>query len=191
MEFIIEKIGMSRTVGTESTAVTLCKVLDQKVCEVKDGVAIVAYAYGKKSNKAIQGQNKKYNLSKEFNRFVTLEVANTEAGDLDTSVLADAKVVKLTLSSKGRGFSGVIKRWNFAGGPGSHGSRFHRTGGSIGNAEFPGRVMKNKKMPGQYGNKQITVKNKVISFDPETNIVVLQGSVPGSNGSLGKLRIAK
>ncbi|CAA6802686.1 MAG: LSU ribosomal protein L3p (L3e) [uncultured Campylobacterales bacterium] len=191
MEFIIEKIGMSRTVTTNSSAVTLCKVLDQKVCEVNENVATVAYTFGKTTNKAIQGQQKKYNLSKEFNRFVTLDVANTEAGDIDTSALVEGVKVKLSLESKGRGFSGVIKRWNFAGGPGSHGSRFHRTTGSIGNAEFPGRVMKNKKMPGQYGNKKITVKNEILSFDAQTGIVVLKGSIPGSNGSLGKLRISK
>ena len=116
MEFIVQKIGMSRTVSVPSTAVTLLKVLDTKVCQVTDGVALVSYSNGKKFNKAIEGQQKKYNLSKEFNRFATITVANSEAGDLDVSGLGEAKVVKTTFLTKGRGFSGVVKRWNFAGG---------------------------------------------------------------------------
>jgi large subunit ribosomal protein L3 len=192
MEFIVEKIGMSRTVTVPATPVTLLKVLDTKVCEVlENGKAIVAYSDGKKFNKAVEGQQKKYNLSKEFNRFATIPVANTEAGDLDVSVLGEAAVVKSSFTSKGRGFSGVMKRWNFAGGPASHGSRFHRRVGSIGMCEWPGRVQPGQKMPGQYGNATATVKNDVISFDAESGILVVKGSVSGPNGALGRVRIAK
>ena len=192
MEFIVEKIGMSRTVGVPSVPVTLLKVVPAKVCEIKeDNKALVAYPYGKKFNKPIEGMQKKYGLSKEFNRFVELEVANKEAGDLDLSPLSEAKKVKLTFKSKGRGFAGVVKRHGFAGGPGAHGSRFHRAPGSIGNCEFPGRVMPGRKMPGHYGNKNVTVNAEVIEFDPEMGVLVIKGSVPGSNGSLGKVRIVK
>jgi len=192
MEFIVEKIGMSRTVSVPSTPVTLLKVKEAKVVEVKDnGKALVAYSDGKKFNKAIEGMQKKYNLSKEFNRFAELKVANTEAGDLDVSALEAGKTIKVTFKSKGRGFSGVIKRHGFAGGPGSHGSRFHRAPGSIGNCEWPGRVQPGQKMPGHYGNETKTVKNEILSFDPETGIIVVKGSVPGANGALGRVRIAK
>ena len=191
MEFIVEKIGMSRTVTVPSTAVTLVKLVDAKVCEVKDGKAIVAYADGKKTNRSIEGQQKKYSLSSEYNRFVTLSVANEEAGDIDRSALADAKVVKTTFFTKGRGFSGVMKRWNFGGGPGSHGHRFHRTGGSIGNAEWPGRVMKGKKMSGHYGDEKVTVKNEIVSFDAENGVIALKGAVPGANGTLGRIKVVK
>ncbi|EQB39220.1 50S ribosomal protein L3 [Sulfurimonas hongkongensis] len=196
MEYIVEKVGMSRTITVPSKPVTLLRVLDSKVCEVnaKDGnvaTAIVAYNSGKKMNKAIEGQQKKYNLSSEFNRFVTLEVANTEAGELDLTPLAEAKVLKSTFTTKGRGFSGAMKRWNFSGGPASHGHRFGRRTGSIGNAEWPGRVMKGKKMPGQYGNTQNSVKNEIISYDAENNIIAVIGSVPGANGSLGRVKVAK
>lgn len=191
MEYIVEKIGMSRTVGVSSIPVTLLRVLDTKVCEVKDGVALVAYSQGKKLNKAIEGQQKKYNLSKEFNRFATIEVSNTEAGDLNVDPLNEAKVLKSRFLTKGRGFTGVVKRWNFAGGPGAHGHRFHRTGGSIGNREWPGKVQKGRKMSGQYGNEQVCVKNDVVSFDKESGILVVKGSVSGANGKLGKVRIAK
>jgi len=191
MEYIVEKIGMSRTITVPSTSVTLLKLKEVKVCEVKDGVAIVSYNDGKKANKAVEGQQKKYALSAEFNRFATMKVANTEAGDLDLSPLAEAKIVKASFNTKGRGFTGVVKRWNFGGGPGAHGHRFHREGGSIGNAEWPGRVMKGKKMSGQYGNEQVTVKNEIVSFDAENGVIVLKGSIPGANGSLGRIKVVK
>ncbi len=191
MEYIVEKIGMSRTVGTTSTPVTLLKLIDTKVCEVNDGKAIVAYSFGKSTNKCVAGQQKKYNLSKEFNKFATLVVSNTEAGDIDTAPLSEAKVLKVSFNSKGRGFSGVMKRHGFAGGPASHGSRFHRRPGSIGNREWPGRVQKGRKMAGHYGNEKITVKNEVMSFDAESGILVLKGSVAGFNGAMGKIRIVK
>jgi large subunit ribosomal protein L3 len=192
VEFIVEKIGMSRTVSVPAVPVTLLKVVDTKVCEVSEnGTAIVAYSNGKKFNKAIEGQQKKYNLSKEFNRFATISVANAEAGDLDVAGLGEAVKVKSTFNSKGRGFAGVMKRWNFGGGPGSHGSRFHRAPGSIGNCEWPGRVQPGQKMPGQYGNTKVSVKNDIISFDAESGILVVKGSVSGPNGALGKVRIAK
>ncbi|WP_187647515.1 50S ribosomal protein L3 [Nitrosophilus labii] len=192
MEFIVEKIGMSRTISVPSVPVTLLKVKDAKVCEIlEDGKAIVAYSQGKKRNKAIEGQQKKYGLPGEFNRFVTLKVANKEAGDIDISVLENAKKIKSSFTSKGRGFAGVMKRWNFGGGPRSHGSRFHRRTGSIGNCEWPGRVQPGQKMPGHYGNEKITVQNEIVSFDPENKILVIKGSVPGPNGALGRIRIVK
>jgi len=191
MEYIVEKVGMSRTISVPSIPVTLLKVVDAKVCEVNENGALVAYPYGKKMNKAIEGQQKKYSLSKEFNRFMMLKLEGVEVGDLDKAPLSDAKIVKTTFNSKGRGFSGVMKRHNFAGGPGSHGSRFHRRVGSIGMCEWPGRVQPGQKMPGHYGNAKNTVKNEVVSFDAETGILVVKGSIPGANGSLGKVRIVK
>jgi len=191
MEFIVEKIGMSRTVGVPSIPVTLLKIIPAKVCEIKEDKALVAYPYGKKLNKPIEGMQKKYGLSKEFNRFVELKVANKEPGDLSVDPLKEAKKVKITFKSKGRGFQGVVKRYGFGGGPGAHGSRFHRAPGSIGNCEFPGRVMPGKKMPGHYGNKNVTVNAEVVEFDENMGVLVIKGSVPGANGSLGKVRIVK
>ena len=193
MEFIIEKIGMSRTIDVPSVPVTLLKVVEAKVCEVReDGKALVAYNSSKKLNRSIEGQQTKYGVSKEFNKFMTIEVAEgTEAGDLNLAVLAEAAVVKTSLNTKGRGFQGGMKRHGFSGGPGAHGHRFGRRIGSIGNAEWPGRVQKGKKMPGQYGNTKITVKNDVVSFDAENGILVLKGSIPGHNGARGLVRIVK
>ena len=191
MEYIVEKIGMSRTITVPSVPVTLLKLKEVKVCEVNDGVAIVSYNDGKKTNKAVEGKQKKYSLSAEFNRFATITVANTEAGDLDLAPLAEAKVVKSSFTTKGRGFTGVMKRWNFGGGPGSHGHRFHRTGGSIGNAEWPGRVQKGRKMAGHHGNTLNTVKNEIVSYDAENGVIVVKGAVAGPNGALGRLKVVK
>lgn len=192
MEFVVEKIGMSRTVGAKSEAVTLLKILDTKVCELLDnGKAIVAYKRGKAINKPLEGQQKKYNITKEFNNFATLSVANKEVGNLDLSVLESVKRVKVSLKTKGRGFSGVVKRWNFQGGPAAHGSRFHRAPGSIGNREWPGRVQKGKKMSGHYGNELVTTQNAVLSFDKENAVLVLKGSVPGYNGIFGRIKVVK
>jgi len=193
MEFIVEKIGMSRTIDVPSVPVTLLKVVETKVCEVReDGKALVAYNFSKNLNKSIEGQQAKFGLPGEFNKFMTIEVAEgTEAGDLDPAPLADAARVRTSLNTKGRGFSGGMKRHNFGGGPGSHGHRFGRRIGSIGNAEWPGRVQKGRKMPGQYGNTKVSVKNDVVSFDAENGILVLKGSIPGHNGARGLVRIVK
>lgn len=192
MEYIVEKIGMSRTIGTVSTPVTLLKIINAKVCEVgENGKAIVAYAKGKAKNKAILGQQKKYNLSGEFNKFATLEVSNSEVGDQDVSALNEAKTLKVSFNTKGKGYQGVMKRHGFAGGPKSHGSRFHRRHGSIGNCEWPGRVQPGMKMAGQTGNHKVTVKNEVVKFDADNGVLVLKGSTPGFNGAMGKVRIVK
>lgn len=191
MEYIVEKIGMSRTINTPSIPVTLLKLVQTKVCEVENGKALVAYVKGKTNNKCIAGQQKKYNLSAEFNRFASLEVANTQAGDIDLNPLKEASILKVSFNSKGRGYSGVVKRHGFAGGPASHGSRFHRRHGSIGNREWPGRVQPGMKMAGHYGNVKVTVKNEIVSFDEENGILAVKGAVPGHNGAMGKIRIAK
>lgn len=192
MEFLVEKIGMSRTLGEVSNAVTLLKVLPAKVVKVNaEGKSLVAYSRGKAMNKAIEGQQKAYGLSKEFNKFASLVVDNKDIGDQETTSLEAAIELKATFKTKGRGFSGVIKRWNFAGGPGAHGSRFHRRTGSIGNREWPGRVQKGKKMAGQYGNETVTVKCQVLSFDKNAGVLVVKGSIPGANGGFGKVKVVK
>ena len=193
MEFIVEKIGMSRTVDVPSVPVTLLKVVETKVCEVReDGKALVAYHSSKKINKSIEGQQSKFGIAKAFNKFMTIEVAEgTEAGDLNPAALAEAVIVKSSFNTKGRGFQGGVKRHGFSGGPASHGHRFGRRIGSIGNAEWPGRVQKGKKMPGQYGNTKVTAKNEVISFDADNGILILKGAVPGHRGARGMVRIVK
>ncbi|MFQ5900736.1 MAG: 50S ribosomal protein L3, partial [Thermodesulfobacteriota bacterium] len=91
--------------------------------------------------------------------------------------------------TKGRGFSGVIKRWGFGGGPGGHGSKFHRAPGSMGASADPARVFKGKKLPGRMGGKRITVQNlMVVDVRPDDNIVMVKGAIPGSINSVIEIR---
>lgn len=102
--------------------------------------------------------------------------------------LAKGDVVKLTSKSKGKGFAGVMKRWNFAGGPAAHGSKFHRRPGSSGNRTWPGRVMPGKKFPGHLGNELVTVKSvEIVDVIPGENVLMVKGPVPGARNTLVKL----
>ena len=104
----------------------------------------------------------------------------------------DIEMVDVISTTKGKGFQGVVKRWNFAGGPASHGSMFHRRGGSYGLCQWPGRVFKNKKMPGHTGTAKRTTQNlKLVKILPEKNILLIKGSVPGSKGTILTIRTAK
>jgi large subunit ribosomal protein L3 len=108
-----------------------------------------------------------------------------EAGStLSVDIFDGEEKVDVIGTTKGRGFQGVVKRWNFAGGPASHGSMFHRRGGSYGMCQWPGKVIKGKKMPGHFGTDRRTVQNlKVVKILPEKNLILVKGSVPGATGS--------
>jgi len=104
--------------------------------------------------------------------------------------LKKGDVVKVTGSSKGRGFQGSQRRWNFLGGPAAHGSKFHRRPGSSGNRTWPGRVMPGKKFPGQWGDETITVKSvRIVDVLPSEGVVMVKGPVPGGRNTL--LRLVK
>jgi large subunit ribosomal protein L3 len=93
--------------------------------------------------------------------------------------------VDVVATGKGRGFQGVVKRHGFGGGRASHGGGWTRRPGSIGMCEFPGRVFKGKKMPGQMGDKRVTTQNlKIVQVRPEENLILVKGSVPGANGGI-------
>ena len=93
--------------------------------------------------------------------------------------------VDVTGTSIGKGFQGVIKRWNFSGGRASHGSRFHRAPGSIGASATPSRVFKNKKMPGQLGNERVTVQRlQIVRVDVSENLLLVKGAVPGHRNNV-------
>lgn len=107
-------------------------------------------------------------------------------GDLfKVDIFSEGEGVDVQGVSKGKGFQGVMKRHNYAGGPATHGSMFHRAPGSIGNASYPARVWKNKALPGQMGHKRVTVQGlRIVEVRPEENLLFISGSVPGSIGSL-------
>ncbi len=100
----------------------------------------------------------------------------------------EGETINIAGTSKGRGFQGVVKRWNFAGGPKSHGSHFHRRPGSVGNCVEPGRVIKGKKLPGQMGARRATVRGlRVLRVDLERNLLIVKGSTPGARGTVLEL----
>lgn len=102
--------------------------------------------------------------------------------------LKKGDLVKIVGLSRGRGFQGPVRRWNFNGGPATHGSGFHRKPGSVGNRTWPGRVMPGKRMAGQWGNETSTIKNlKIVDVIHDENVVLVRGSVPGSRNSLIRL----
>lgn len=119
------------------------------------------------------------------------EAGNFQAGDtLTAEIFADKKRVDVTGISKGRGFAGVVKRWGFAGLPASHGtSKKHRSPGSIGASSDPSRVFKGTRMPGHMGHVKRTVKKlKVFRVDPERNLLLVKGAVPGPAGGFVTVR---
>ena len=110
--------------------------------------------------------------------------------EINSEIFNVGDLVAVRGISKGKGFTGVVKRWGFSGGDTSHGCRSHRVPGSIGASATPSRVMKGKKLPGRMGNKKITVKNlKVVDVVKEKNLILVKGSVPGSRGSLLEVKI--
>lgn len=113
--------------------------------------------------------------------------------DLTVEMFSMGEKVKVTGTSKGKGFAGVMKRWHFAGLCSSHGAeKAHRSGGSIGNNTEPGKVIKNKKMAGQMGNRRVTSLNlEVMDIRPEENILLIKGQIPGPSNGLVLIRKSK
>ena len=108
--------------------------------------------------------------------------ADTKEGDrLTVELFSDVEKVDVTATSKGRGFAGVMKRYGFKGGKATHGSMFHRAPGAIGQAAWPSRVFKGKKMPGQMGGRRITQQGlRVVKVDLERHLLMVRGAVPGA-----------
>ncbi len=120
-------------------------------------------------------------------------MSRLKVGDMITAeIFGKGDVVTVSGISKGKGFQGVMKRHNFRGGPGSHGSTFHRAPGSIGASSYPSRVWKGKKMAGRMGNERISVKNlTIVDIRPELNIVLIKGAIPGSVNSIVEIKKGK
>jgi large subunit ribosomal protein L3 len=118
------------------------------------------------------------------------QVPEYKVGDtIDVSIFAPGEMVKVTGTSKGRGFQGVVKRHGFGGGPNSHGSTKHRKPGSVGAGTDPSRVIKGKKMPGHYGAARHTVTNlRVEKVDAERNLIYIRGAVAGPTNGLVLVR---
>jgi large subunit ribosomal protein L3 len=152
-------------------------------------------ARASKENKPTQGHFKKAGVPPTRIRRevkVTAEGDPVKAGDqVSVAIFADGERVDVVGTSRGKGFQGVVKRHHFAGGRASHGSMFHRAPGSIGASSFPSRVVRGMRMAGHMGHDRVTVRNvKVVRVDPENNLLLVQGSVPGGPNSVVVIRKA-
>jgi len=193
-----KKLGMSREFYKtgQSVPVTVVKMEKGRVIQVineeKRGYKAVQIGFGKIKNSKITKSMKGYfakkntepkKILKEF-RVASLENFK-EGNEFGIEIFKDIKFVDIKSRTIGKGFAGVMKRYNFSGLGASHGvSISHRSHGSTGQRQDPGKVFKNKKMPGHMGDKLRTIQNiEIIKSDPENDLLYLKGSIPGSKNS--------
>lgn len=195
MGIIGKKLGMSQIFdGREVVPVTViqagpCKVVQKKTAE-KDGYEALQLAFEEERKqgrvtKAMAGHFKKAEAA--AHRYLReVKMAGFEQGqDVKVDIFQKGDRVKVTGISKGKGFAGVMKRHNFRGGPGGHGSMFNRAPGSIGASAYPSRVMPGKKLPGHMGSETVSVKNiTVVEVRPDQNLLLVRGAVPGGDNAL-------
>ncbi|MDN3521573.1 50S ribosomal protein L3 [Halomonas ramblicola] len=194
-----KKAGMTRvfTEDGASVPVTVIEVEPNRVTRVKsvesDGYAAVQVTTGSRKAKhlakAQAGQFAKAGVEAgrslmEF-RLAEGDEAPEVGGELTVSLFEAGQLIDVTGTSKGKGFQGAVKRWNFRTQDNSHGNSLaHRAPGSIGMCQTPGRVFKGKKMAGQMGNVRCTVQSlEVVRVDAERNLLLVKGAVPGATGS--------
>ncbi|MBQ3307954.1 MAG: 50S ribosomal protein L3 [Bacilli bacterium] len=198
-----KKVGMTQVFTKEGKLipVTVIEVEPNVVTQIKtvekDGYDAIQLATEtikeKSSNKAEMGHTKKANTAPK--RFLK-EIRGVNVNDytlgqtIGVDIFEAGEIVDVTGTSKGKGFQGVIKRYNQTRGPMGHGSQYHRGVGSLGTL-LPMHVLKGKKMPGQMGNVQRTVQNlEIVSIDTENNVILVKGNVPGPKKSLIMIRTA-
>lgn len=192
------KVGMTQIFDEAGKVIPVSVILAgpcvvvQKKTEDKDGYSAIQVGYEdvreKLVTKPVKGQFTKVNMvPKRFLRELRVENAGEfNVGDvLKADVFASGEKVDVSGVSKGKGYQGVIKRWNAHRGPTTHGSKYHRAVGSMGASSDPSRTFKNKKMPGHMGNVNVTVQNlEVVRVDAEKNIILIKGGIPGPRKGL-------
>ncbi|PLX96016.1 MAG: 50S ribosomal protein L3 [Desulfuromonas sp.] len=198
-----KKLGMTQVFAVDGRriAVTVleagpCVVLQKKTVET-DGYNALQLGFAPQKttrvNKPEMGHFKKAGKG-AFSHVRELRVDNVDDISMGDEIsceglFAAGDVIDVTGTSKGKGFQGVIKRWNFSGGRSSHGSMFHRRPGAIGCSAWPSRVFKGKKMAGQMGNAKVTTQNlQVVEVRPEENLILVSGAVPGPKNGLVMIR---
>ena len=193
-----QKLGMTRMFTEEGRwiDVTLleagpCTVIQRKTKNT-DGYDAIQVGFGEKKesrcNKPAAGHFKKAGVEPKrvLREFRVDSDSELKSGDeLRSDIFEVGDRVDVSGTTKGRGFAGVIKRHGFSGGPGGHGSHFHRTPGSIGQSADPAKVYRGKRMPGRMGNERKTTQNlEIVQVDSEKNLLVIRGSVPGATGGV-------
>lgn len=190
-----KKVGMSQIFTEDGKVIPVsliaagpCPITQVRTVE-NDGYQAIQVGFGvkKRLNKPMTGHLKKAKL-KTAARLGEFRVNNLEkfkVGDqLNVEIFNVGDRVSVTGMTKGRGFSGGIKRWGWHGGPATHGSMSHRRTGSNSSGSSPGRVWKGKHLPGRYGNERVTVRNlKIVKIEKEKNLLYLQGAIPGFRNS--------
>ena len=192
-----KKLGMTQIFDEEGKLIPVtvieagpCSVVQRKTAAT-DGYEAVQLGFGEQKPERVvkprAGHFKKAGVGtmREL-REVRVEAADAaKAGDTWTAAIFEGvNFVDVLGVTKGKGFQGVMKRHNFSGGRATHGSHFHRTTGSIGMKEKPGRVFKGKKMAGQMGSTDVTVQSlKVVQVRATENLILVKGAVPGANGT--------
>jgi large subunit ribosomal protein L3 len=191
-----KKLGMTQAFDPEGRVVPLtvikagpCTVI-QKKTKAKDGydavqVGLVEERPARHPGKAQQGHFLKSGSPVlRLLRELPYEGQAAEGEQVKVDIFQAGETIHVTGTSKGKGFQGVVKRHKFAGGDEAHGSMFHRAPGSIGASSYPSRVIKGLRMGGRMGGERITVRNlKVFEADLENNLLMVEGPVPGPNGS--------
>ncbi|TSC93397.1 MAG: large subunit ribosomal protein L3 [Candidatus Berkelbacteria bacterium Licking1014_7] len=189
---IFRKLGMSRIFNDKGKAIPITVLKLEKSAVINPDETnpnfIVAFYTKNKINQATQGALKKNKIEDKFSKFISFRKTdkfNFKNGDeLKIDQFSPGEKVYAVSTSKGKGFSGVIKRHSFSRGPETHGSQHHRSPGSIGSM-FPQRVVAGKKMPGRMGATKTTIKNlTIIDKDEKNNLLVVSGSVAGPNKCL-------
>lgn len=199
-----KKIGMTQVYDDANCLVPVtvieagpCPVTQVKNVE-SDGYNAVQIGFGqgkpKNLGKPLMGHLKASGATPAVIREVRCAAApELKVGDsLDVSGFAQTAMVDVIGQTKGKGFQGVVRRYGFSGGPASHGSMFHRRGGSYGMCQWPGEVYKGKEMPGHMGQRRRTTQNlAVVKVVPEKNLILVKGSIPGANGDTVLVRASK
>ena len=198
------KLGMTQVWDEEDNVVPVTViqagpcVVSQVKSEATDGYDAVQIGFGdikaSRVNKPMKGHFAKAGVEPmRYLREVRVDnAADHKVGDVvSVADFEGVKNVDVTGTSKGKGFQGTIKRWNFASGPITHGSRNQRRPGSIGQCAYPARVRKGLHMAGHMGHERVTVKNlKLVRIDPEQNLMLVKGAVPGPKNALVQIRMA-
>ena len=200
-----KKISMTQ-VFDESGEVIPATVIEAGPCPIvqiktedREGYNAVQLGFGAKNEKKLnqpkQGHFKKAGVDSQHHlrEFRVEDLEGLVVGTtVDAGLFTEGDLVDITGTSKGRGFTGVVKRWGFKGGRASHGDeQVLRHGGSIGQSAWPAKVFKGVKMPGRYGNKRRTVQNlQIVKVYAERNLLVIKGAIPGPRNGLLMIRKA-
>lgn len=197
-----QKMGMTQIFDEDGNMIPVTVVLAEPNVVVqiksnaKEGYDAVQVGYGIIRDKLVNNPRKgHFNKSGiEFKRYLReFRLENCSlyqvGSEIKVDIFSEGDKVDVIGKSKGKGFQGTIKRWNGHRGPMSHGSKFHRSVGSMGASSDPSRTFKNKKMPGRMGGKKCTVQNlEIVKVISESNVILIKGCIPGPNKSIVQIR---